>query len=476
MQDLIIYFVKANITFSLLFIIYWLLLRNEKFFVLNRIILLGIILISLLLPLLPFKSFPNTGNKVLETFHQRLSEVPLIQKMASIDNQQISIDNRSNSGQHLQATDSGYSLLQMGIAVYLLIAFIFFVRFVFQILQLFRLLKGNETKTIDGIVYHITEKQLPPFSFFQHLVINKSDIETAQIEQIIIHEKTHIKQWHMIDILLSEFIQMIFWINPFAWFLKRSVKLNLEYIADERVLKNGFDRQNYQINILTACLNSVELKFANLFTSSKIKLRIKMMNTKNSPLSHLYKYALVLPVIITAYFLMNPVKTHASNKNGQQQLYRSWDENKRIKETNAGPDSNLLQEGTPLILAVRRGNLEAAKALLAAGADINLPSPGDGNPLITACMYGHEQIALFLIDKGADVNMLVEGDETPLINACRNGNLRIVQYLVTHGANLNLSVMANPAKRPELRSPLNQAIRYKHAAIEAYLREKGAKE
>jgi beta-lactamase regulating signal transducer with metallopeptidase domain len=462
MQDFIIYFAKVNITLSILFLIYWLLLRNEKFFQLNRFILLSILVVAVFLPLIPFQNFLAVSTKPLKTFHERLSKVPLMQTLVASDKGQLSEkSDLANSTRVSESTSFNLFIFQVGVAIYLLIALLFFIRFVCQLLQLSKLLKGNETKKNGNIVYHTTEKKLPPFSFFRHIVVSTSHFETNQIEQILAHEKVHIKQWHMIDILLVELLQMFCWINPFVWVLNRTVKLNLEYIADEQVLNSGFDRKAYQINILTSCLNPVEFELANLFTSSKIKLRIKMMNEKSSPRIHVIKYVLLLPVITVLYFMINPIVANASDRRDSKQV---------------AVTSSLTQDGTPLILAVRRGNLELVKKLLEEGADINLSSPGDGNPLINACLYGKEQIALFLIDKGADVNALVEGDETPLINACRNGNLRIVQYLFTHGAKVDLAVLANEETRPELRSPLNQAIQYKHPAIEVYLREKGAKQ
>jgi ankyrin repeat protein len=107
------------------------------------------------------------------------------------------------------------------------------------------------------------------------------------------------------------------------------------------------------------------------------------------------------------------------------------------------------------------------KALLGAGASVDLPSLRDGNPLIMAAQRGHHAVVDALIEAGADVNAVVPYDETPLITAVRAGQFEIVQCLVEKGADVNLGVHADFG----LRSPLNQA---RDSATRDYLIRMGA--
>ncbi len=70
---------------------------------------------------------------------------------------------------------------------------------------------------------------------------------------------------------------------------------------------------------------------------------------------------------------------------------------------------------TPLHLAIRQGQTATVKALVEAGADVNLVSAGDKtSPLLMAIINGQFDIALYLLDKGANPNLASENGVAPL--------------------------------------------------------------
>ncbi len=72
---------------------------------------------------------------------------------------------------------------------------------------------------------------------------------------------------------------------------------------------------------------------------------------------------------------------------------------------------------TALHHAVREGNAEAAKTLIASGADINRPA-GDGtSPILLATLNGHFDLATELLEHGADPTLASEAGATPLYAA-----------------------------------------------------------
>src|SRR6185369_4807428 len=99
-----------------------------------------------------------------------------------------------------------------------------------------------------------------------------------------------------LDILWAEFICIFNWYNPFAWLIRRAVRQNLEFIADDKVLQNGIDRKQYQY-LLVKVIGNNQFSIAQKFNFSSLKKRIAMMNKMKSAGVHLLKFLFILPLV-----------------------------------------------------------------------------------------------------------------------------------------------------------------------------------
>jgi ankyrin repeat protein len=104
-------------------------------------------------------------------------------------------------------------------------------------------------------------------------------------------------------------------------------------------------------------------------------------------------------------------------------MVREW-QRKVIKE----PRPKDMNNGgfTPLLYAAREGCTECAKALVAGGADLNLPDPQRVTPLVLAVLNLHFDLASYLIDAGADVNKWDLYGRTPLYMAADTNTLPVM--------------------------------------------------
>lgn len=126
----------------------------------------------------------------------------------------------------------------------------------------------------------------------------------------------------------------------------------------------------------------------------------------------------------------------------------------------------------PLVLAALKNSLKTLPVLIAHGADANiLVKPGDTyvlSPLMAACATDHEGAARALLDAGAKVNLTGKGGASALHLAAAGGSLACVQLLLAKGATLDARNDANG-------TPLRSASEAGHLAIVKLLLSRGAK-
>ena len=116
---------------------------------------------------------------------------------------------------------------------------------------------------------------------------------------------------------------------------------------------------------------------------------------------------------------------------------------------------------TALLFAARSGDLESARLLVAAGADVH-DTAGDGNTALAIAAHGgRASLAMYLLERGADPNAAPLG-YTPLHAAVLRGTLRdrrvpnddpgagvpLVRALLAHGADPNARLLhGTPVRR-----------------------------
>jgi ankyrin repeat protein len=102
---------------------------------------------------------------------------------------------------------------------------------------------------------------------------------------------------------------------------------------------------------------------------------------------------------------------------------------------------------TPLLFATRVGDLESARLLVAAGANVNDVAASGTSALVIAAHSGHGSLAVFLLDKGADPQAAAAG-YTALHAAILRADEALATALLAHGANPNTPLMKpTPARR-----------------------------
>ena len=167
---------------------------------------------------------------------------------------------------------------------------------------------------VDGIKLFHLDMDLIPFSFGNSIYLNKNHHSANELNEILQHESVHVHQKHTIDVMIAEMICIFNWYNPFVWFIKHAIKQNLEFLADDAVIRNGADKKSYQYLLLKVIGHS-PLSVATNLNFSSFKKRIYMMNKTKTSKRHLLKFLFVLPVIALVMFAFRDTDSKITTKN-----------------------------------------------------------------------------------------------------------------------------------------------------------------
>lgn len=265
---------------------YYFILRRSRSFVFTRYYFLIALLLSLIVPFLKFE----IG-----------SSLPLVSRVAEVGFYTLLPLN----GDGIQAdTQAVFSLNSLLYPAYLMGLSLLLLRFLVNLFRLARkakkgmLLKGKHSQII------LTEENGLPFSFFRNIYINRQIYEKGEeVDKILLHECAHCQQFHSADILFAECVKVILWFNPFAWFMVKAIRLNHEYMADEKVLESQC-KNAYQLLLINMELANQSICLASDFNYSLTKKRLAMMNNKNiKKNSSLIKIASI-PLFLILVFML----------------------------------------------------------------------------------------------------------------------------------------------------------------------------
>ncbi|WP_238867666.1 MULTISPECIES: M56 family metallopeptidase [Proteiniphilum] len=253
----------------------------------RRIFFLSAILFSLLYPLFVIPAFGEMWNFRSNSL-EKVNSTVIFEKPAMVlaTEEPTSLPSFAISWEQVLTAIFGVGTL------------FFVLRFFWQLISIMRIRLNCEKSMISGIAVYQLKYDMPPFSFFKLIFIHTEKHSETEIAQILLHEHTHVRQWHSLDIILIEIFFLFSWWNPCVWLMKREMAMNLEYLADNGVLREGVDSREYQFHLLRLTYHETAVQIVNNFNVSQLKQRIMMMNKTKSPMVKLAKYIASLPLAL----------------------------------------------------------------------------------------------------------------------------------------------------------------------------------
>lgn len=306
-----LYLLQVNFGLVLFYALYKLVCTRDTFFRSRRFILLLALVLPFVLPLVDVREWLESRDSLIMLTHFDYSVV---------------LPEIVVGSETAEAGNGVWVLTDWVKYLYLAGVLVLSVRFLVQACSLWHLILRTPEKTINSIRVKCLNGSSGPFSFFGWIFLNPATVKEDELDEILTHEMAHVKQRHSVDVLFAEMVSICCWMNPFAWLLKREVRLNLEFLADKRVMEAGFATKSYQYHLLGLAYGH-KYGLSNNFNFSHLKKRIIMMNKKKSNGTGRIKYALFM---LPAFALLVAGNTSCSQGASEKQ---------DAKEETVAPDS-----------------------------------------------------------------------------------------------------------------------------------------
>ncbi|CAL66739.1 M56 family metallopeptidase [Christiangramia forsetii] len=327
------YIIKSGLCLIVLFSFYKLFLEAESFHGIKRFYLIMMLAVSLILPLV---SFSYEVRIPVEDFGESVA-------LTSTQSKAI-ISEVSWWQEHLPKI-----LLVVYITGFSIGSFRFYRNFKALITEA----KKNDQLKDLPYIYVLLSRKLSPHSFFHYIFLNKEEFNNDEISEAVVeHEKAHVDQKHSLDLLLLEFIHIVFWFNPVFIFIKHSVKLNHEFLADHSVLQKAYNPLEYSNILFQYSSGHHHNSLSSPINHSLIKKRIIMITKSFSLRRLLLKSFIFLPVLGGCVYLFNeeivakPVLANSETVNTISGIFQQQDRTITLQVK----DENILLNGKSVSL------------------------------------------------------------------------------------------------------------------------------
>ena len=282
------YIINTQIAIIVLYLLYIIAFRKKTAPVLARIYLLSIIPVSAILagikvkipilfsPLYKITDFSRTS-QLVEAGNNTSSEA-----IALFENITLT---ETNAAQSISAGEVFGYIYIIGLSLTILVT-------IFDIYRTWRMVINRDED----------ENEMYAFSFMGKEYLS-GNIENRLLQAIRIHENTHARQYHHIDLIYMLICRNIFWFNPIVWHINYLLKEVHEYQADKKVIESGYSSSEYAQMLINVQIGDITPYTIHSFSYKSTKNRIIMLKKKNSKSGYL-RMLYVIPVVATLFLVI----------------------------------------------------------------------------------------------------------------------------------------------------------------------------
>jgi TonB family protein len=151
-----------------------------------------------------------------------------------------------------------------------------------RLLKIRKLIKKYPFRYSGDYSYQLanTNGQYPTFSFLHYIFWdNTAPLSPDEAQQVLRHEKAHVKYRHSLDILLLELASALLWFNPLIYLFRRSLQQAHEFQADQYALQQG-EEESYLSLMVKQSFRQANIPLVSTFFQHNTLTRIRMIKTK----------------------------------------------------------------------------------------------------------------------------------------------------------------------------------------------------
>ncbi|SFU29945.1 Signal transducer regulating beta-lactamase production, contains metallopeptidase domain [Pustulibacterium marinum] len=267
------YLLKSSGCLLVFMLFYKLILERESFHHIKRFYLLGSVVFAFTIPLITFTTLAEA---------EPLTEISgnaLVVPQAVV-------------------TEEVFDWQFLLWLIYSLGVLFFAFRFVRNLWQLGYKIKNHQKIAKPTHVQVLMLTHIIPHTFLNYVFVEKATLESKAIpKEILLHEEVHATQKHTLDVLLLEVLQIVGWFHPLIYLIKKDIQLNHEFLADQAVIKQGYQTKNYQNILLDFSINSSQGPLVSSINYSLIKKRFTIMKKHSSQRVKWLKSLVMLPLL-----------------------------------------------------------------------------------------------------------------------------------------------------------------------------------
>lgn len=278
METFLIYIGKTALAVGAFYLTFYFLFRTQSLFRFNRFYLLSSFLISFIIPLITFTVVEKNSTS---TFHQ-------------ISNYNVFFP--PNETLMINTVKDNLDIALWCFYLYFIGVGISIAHLIIGHIRAKSLISKSYKEINYSTEFCVSKEDIHPFSFFNKIIVPKKILTHPNLDLIIQHENVHVKEKHTLDMLFAELLFTFQWFNPFAWLIKDAIKTNLEYIADNVVIKTT-DVKTYQFAMVSLADKKGIAPFLTALNGSQLKNRIIMMKQKTENKKQILRKLVTIPLV-----------------------------------------------------------------------------------------------------------------------------------------------------------------------------------